>query len=266
MNSISVAKNLIHLESRHARQGLHDCAHCLSRSLCFATALDTDEISELDAQITNLRPTQRKQSLCRAGDAFGGLYIVRSGSFKSYRLHEDGTMHITGFHLAGEIMGMGDTSTGMRNDYIEALETSSVCALSLASLEELMASSPRLMMQILAKVFAEVESEKDRMYLLGKQDADQKLASFLLSLVDRSARSGFSSNLLSLSMMRSDIANYLAMAVETISRVLRRFVEQGLLTTAYREIEILDHSALVKLAGGLSHSVAKRAPTSQIVF
>lgn len=245
---MTAKNNIIHLEKRHAGYSSNSCQDCLSRPLCFSNELDIDELPKLDGYIKHLRPTQRRQFICRAGDALDGLYIVRSGSFKSYRLYNDGSLHITGFHFAGEIMGMSDIRTGIRSDYIESLETSSICALSLAAMEQLMAASPKLMMQVLARVSSEVEREKDNNYLLRKLSVDQKMANFLLTLANRSYRSGFSKNTLRISMTRSDIANYLGMAVETVSRVLHRFSEQDLLTTACRDIEIIDHSGLVTVA------------------
>ena len=247
--------NLIRLDEAFVAPSRIDCQHCFSRPWCFGGSLDSDELSDLEEQVIHFRPTQSKEFLGRAGDTLDGIYVVRSGSFKSYRLHENGNIHIKGFHLPGEIMGMGDTRTGIRSEFLEALETSSVCALSLAGMERLMVSNSKLMMKVLTKICAEAELEKDRMCLLWKQDVEQKLANFILSLIDRSFVSGFSNNTLHLSMKRVDIANHLGMAVESISRALLRFAQQGFLKTAYRDIEILDHSALVQVAG-LSGSAA----------
>lgn len=243
----------LELESHHSVD--NTCKACLRRSLCLTKTLSDSDLLSFDRLVMHAAPVKRRQFICRAGDRFDRLFFVRTGSFKSYRVHEDGSLHVTGFYFPGDLMGLDDFNVRVHGEYIESLETSSVCELSFLALEKLVAMQPALMIFLLDKVSAEINREKEMMYLLGKLGVNQKLAIFLLTFAARSYRSGFSKNTLHLSMVRNDIANYLGMAGETISRALRRLNECGVIKVRNRNIEIIDFSALEAMAHDEADSI-----------
>lgn len=224
------------------------CSQCMRKPLCMAHTLEDNSLHAFSALVSHARPVKRKQALFRAGDRFDRLYFVRAGLFKSYRLHEDGALHVTGFHLPGEMMGLDNMNNGVHSEYLEALDTGSVCELPLAAIEKLARVDGALVMQLMRTVSAEVSREKDMMYLLGKMGAKQKLANFLIDLSDRSYTSGLHRNKIHFGMTRADIANHLGMAVETISRILQGLRDQGILTINHRDIELTHRDLLESIA------------------
>jgi CRP/FNR family transcriptional regulator len=237
--------NIIQLENYHSEEST--CQACMRRHLCLAKTLSSNDLLEFDRLVAHPEPVKRRQTICRAGDNFDRLFFVRSGTFKSYRVNENGNLHVTGFYFPGDLMGLDDLNSRIHSDYIESLETSSICELSFSALEEMFAIQPALITWLLDKVSAEINREKDMMYLLGKLDVNQKLASFLLNFAARSYRSGFSKTTLHLCMTRNDIANYLGMAGETISRALHRLHDTNVINVRNRNIEIIDFEALEAL-------------------
>lgn len=213
-----------------------------------AHTLKNDSLHAFSALVKHAQPVKRKQELFRAGDRFDRLYFVRAGLFKSYRLHEDGALHVTGFHLPGEMMGLDNMNNGIHSEYLEALDTGSVCELPLASIEDLARVDAALVIQLMRTISAEVSREKDMMYLLGKMGAEQKLANFLIDLSNRSHKSGLDRHKIHFGMTRADIANHLGMAVETISRILQGLRDQGILTINNRDIELTQRDLLESIA------------------
>ncbi len=256
---MSGADNIAAFTNTKQNSDRNVCQYCLRRALCLANSLDEEGVDELDLEIKHPSPIYRRHSAVRAGDRFDRLFIVHLGAFKSYRLYNDGVIQVSGFHLPGELMGLSGMQTGVHRDYIEALGTSSVCELPLATIEQLIAKRPALVNLLLSSISSEINNDKSMMYLLSRMNAEQKIASFLLDLSKRSYRSGFAKDCVHLSMMRGDIANYLGMAVETVSRVLKRLHDQGVLQIDYRTIYIMDRSALESLASEAGFSAVNMA-------
>ncbi len=145
-------------------------------------------------------------------------------------------------------MGLDNMNSGIHSEYLEALDTSSVCELPLASIEDLARVDAALVIQLMRTISAEVSREKDMMYLLGKMGAEQKLANFLVNLSNRSHKSGLDKNKIHFGMTRADIANHLGMAVETISRILQSLRDRGILTINNRDVELTQRDLLESIA------------------
>ena len=153
-----------------------------------------------------------------------------------------------GFHLPGELLGLGAIHVGHHPCGARALETASVCELPYHRLEELSRRIPSLQHQLLRIMSAEILHDQQLLTLLGKKGAEERLAALLISLSDRYGERGFSYQEFHLSMSRSDIANYLGLAVETVSRLFTRFQDEGLLTAQRKYIRILDLQKMRELA------------------
>lgn len=225
------------------------CGECSLRSLCLPLGLNRDEMSRLDQIIKRPRPLQREQFLYRSGDEFRSIYVVRSGSIKTFTTTKIGEQQVTGFHLPGEIVGLDGVSSDYYGCNAQALEMTSLCQVPFNRLEELSSTIPGLQHQLHRLMSKELLADQEILLQLGKMSAEERLAAFLVNLSNRSSRRGYSPYEFNISMTRTDIGNYLGLAVETISRQFTHFHEQGLLEAARKHIKIVDLDALCNIIG-----------------
>jgi CRP/FNR family transcriptional regulator len=226
------------------------CESCSLGELCLPRGLSADEIGQLDAVVTQKRPVPRGASLYRMNDPAPAVFIARSGSFKSYFTTPQGDEQIVGFHLPGELIGLDGLESGRHSCFVEALETSSVCEVPFEKLESLCSALPRLHKEMFRLMGREIGEEQRLLLLLGHKSAEERLASLLSSLADRYARRGLSAREFNLSMPRQDIANYLGLALETVSRGFAHLQESGIITVDRRHIRITDHKRLADICKG----------------
>jgi len=227
------------------------CGDCSLRSLCLPFGLENEAMSKLDEIIKRPRPLQRYQRLYHPGDEFQNIYVVRSGSIKTYTTTPNGDQQITGFHLPGEMIGLDGVSADKYSCTAEALETTSVCELPFSRLESLSSQVPGLQRQLHRLMSKELLAEQHLLLQLGKMSAESRVAAFLVSISLRLKQRGFSPQKFNLTMTRADVGNYLGMAVETVSRQFTHFQEQGVIKASRKYVQILDMNALQELAGTL---------------
>ncbi len=225
------------------------CQDCSISQLCIPLGLNSDELDELDNIIERKKPIQKGQELFKAGEGLKALYAIRSGSVKSYTISEQGDEQITGFHLAGDLIGFDAINTGNHPSFAQALETAMVCEIPYEILDDLSGKLPRLRQQIMRLMSNEINGDQQMILLLSKKTAEERLASFLHALSNRFYLRGFSAREFRLSMTRGDIGNYLGLTVETVSRLLGRFQKNRIIEVDGKYIRIVDLSALAALAG-----------------
>jgi CRP/FNR family transcriptional regulator len=207
-------------------------------------------MDSLDAIIKRGRPIQKGEHLFYQGDEFKSLYAVRTGTIKTYTLTNDGDEQITGFHLASELVGLESYDSLTHPSSAKALETTNVCEIPVDRLDELAGKMPELRRQLMRLMSKELREEQQMMLLLSKKSAEERIASFLINLAARFKRRGFSGTAYRLTMSRADIANYLGLAVETVSRVFTRFQKQNLLeaTGSAKDVVIGNFAELTAMA------------------
>lgn len=225
------------------------CQDCSISQLCIPLGLNSDELDELDNIIERKKPIQKSQELFKAGEELKALYAIRAGSVKSYTITEQGDEQITGFHLAGDLIGFDAINTGSHPSFAQALETSMVCEIPYEVLDDLSGKLPRLRQQIMRLMSNEINGDQQMILLLSKKTAEERLAAFLHGLSSRFSQRGFSAREFRLTMTRGDIGNYLGLTVETVSRLLGRFQKTNLIEVDGKYIRILDLPALAQLAG-----------------
>ncbi|WP_298722637.1 FNR family transcription factor [uncultured Oceanisphaera sp.] len=225
------------------------CQDCSISQLCIPLGLNSDELDELDNIIERKKPIQKSQELFKAGEELKALYAIRAGSIKSYTITEQGDEQITGFHLAGDLIGFDAINTGSHPSFAQALETSMVCEIPYEVLDDLSGKLPRLRQQIMRLMSNEINGDQQMILLLSKKTAEERLAAFLHGLSSRFSQRGFSAREFRLTMTRGDIGNYLGLTVETVSRLLGRFQKNNLIEVDGKYIRILDLPALAQLAG-----------------
>jgi CRP/FNR family transcriptional regulator len=215
------------------------CATCNLREVCLPSGLPTGEMQSLDEVVYTRKRVKRGEALYRAGEAFGSLYAVRSGFFKSSVVLEDGRDQVTGFHMAGEIVGMDGIGTERHTADVAALEDSDVCVIPYARLEE--AGLQRQLHRVMSR---ELVRDQGVMMLLGTMRAEERLAAFLLNLSQRFTARGYSPSEFHLRMKREEIGSYLGLSLETVSRLFSRFQADGLVAVQQKHIRILDVAGL----------------------
>jgi CRP/FNR family transcriptional regulator len=226
------------------------CAGCSMHQLCLPMGLDDAEINRLDQVIGARRRIERDERLYKMEDPFRNLYAVRFGHFKTYQINAAGEQQITGFQMAGELLGMDAISGDRHHCDAVALEDSEVCEIPFARLEELFGQVPTLLRHFHRIMSQEITREQNVMLLLGNMRAEQRFAVFLTNLSARYATRGYSSTSFGLRMSREDIGNYLGLTIESISRLLSRFKKQGLVQVDKREVILLDPARLKAMAAG----------------
>lgn len=230
------------------------CKDCNLRELCLPLGLSEHDIEQLDAAVKRRRVIRKGEMLYRAGDPLRSLYAVRRGTFKTSGIMEDGRVHVTGFFLCGEILGL-DAITGDHHPCTaEALETSDVCEIPYDGLEELGQRVPGLQHQLLKIMSREIVRDEQMLVMLGRMSAEERLASFLVSFSRRQRRLNLSETDLSLAMSRQDLGHYLGLALETVSRLFTRFQEQGLIEVIGRQVRLLNIERLDAMANASCES------------
>jgi len=216
------------------------CRECSLARLCLPMGLNGPDMDRLDTAMSRPRPLRRGEHLFRAGDPFRSVYAVRSGSIKVYTPCEDGSEQVLGFHLPGELVGMDAIEEERHVCSAKVLETTSVCAMPYDQLAELAQDIPSLQQHFIRLMSKELARDEAMLLLLAKGNAEERLATFLLSLSTRLKDRGFSDSEFNLSMSRHDIGNYLGLAVETVSRMFSRLQDEGVLTVHRKNIRIHD--------------------------
>ena len=229
---------------------LHCCSTCPLHDICLPTGLDAGEMQQLDRLIDEHRRVGRDGVLYRMNDPFTTLYAIRFGQFKTYQLTANGEERITGFHMAGEFLGMDAISRDRHQCYASALEDSEVCGIPFARLEHLFGEMPVLLRHFHRMMSSEITRDQSSMLSLGNMNAEQRFALFLLNLSSRHKARGYSPTSFGLRMSREEMGNYLGLTIESISRLMSRFKREGRINVTNREIELIDMHYLQQLGAG----------------
>jgi len=237
---------------RHSPRTLADdgdamtfCTTCAFSQACMNEGMDKASLMDLHVLVEHVGPLHAGDHIFREGDPFEAIAAVRAGTVKTYVVDRDGHEHVLGFHLPGEVIGLNAIDGETYPCNAVALDTVMLCRFSFPKIAVLASRLPGLQRQL----FRLLSRDIGRAALLaGDWSADQRMAAFLIGLSRRLAARGFSANRFALNMARTDIANYLRLAPETVSRVLRRFQQEGWLQVDRRDVELLDRKVIEELA------------------
>jgi CRP/FNR family transcriptional regulator len=223
------------------------CSNCNLRELCMPVGLSPQDLARIDDIVAKRRKVKRGETLFRNGEHFDALYAIRTGFFKTCVTAEDGRDQVTGFQMAGEIIGLDGIVGDHHTCDAVALEDAEVCVMPFDRIGELSREIAPLTHHLHRIMSREIVREHGVMLLLGTMRAEERLAAFLLNLVQRLHARGFSSSELVLRMTRQEIGSYLGLKLETVSRTFSRFAEEGLIDVHQRHVRIVDVEALRRL-------------------
>lgn len=220
------------------------CSNCNLRELCMPMGLKAEELQKIDEVVAIRRKIKRGARLYSNGEKFTSLYAIRTGFFKTCINTEDGRNQVTGFQMAGEIIGLDGIVKDHHTCDAVALEDAEVCVMPFDRIEELSREVVSLQRHVHKIMSREIVREHGVMLLLGSMRAEERLAAFLLNLVQRLHARGFSQSELLLRMTREEIGSYLGLKLETVSRTFSKFVEDGIVEVKQRHVRILSTDAL----------------------
>lgn len=224
------------------------CPDCDARSLCFTHGADIDALEQLDAAVERRIRLAAGEYLYRIGDPFKSLYAVRSGCLMNSLRDEKGREQVAGYHLPGDVVGVGGIGHETYVFDMRALEPSEVCEVPFERLEELAARVPALRGNI-SRIFGRYRNRAvDTHALRRRGSAEARVAAFLLDFTSRLEARGRESARFRLPMSRADIASFLGLSSAAVSRALAQLEQRGAATVARRAVEIGDRAALESLA------------------
>tara|TARA_R110000737_G_C14556989_1_gene481606 strand:- start:229 stop:948 length:720 start_codon:yes stop_codon:yes gene_type:complete len=230
------------------QQHIH-CQNCSISELCLPFSLNEQELESLDNIIVRKRPIHKGEQIFHDGQPMNALYAIRAGTFKTYTVNAQGEEQVTGFHLAGDVLGFDAIADVKHPSFAKALETSMVCEIPYNTLDILSTNMPKLKKQVLRMMSSEIREEQQMLTLLNHKNAEQRLATFISTLSIRYHARGLSASEFRLTMTRSDIGNYIGLTVETISRLLNRFHKSDLIQVDGKLITIVNITKLNACAG-----------------
>jgi CRP/FNR family transcriptional regulator len=220
------------------------CRECTLRELCLPLGLDGADLLQLEQLVRRRRPLKKGEYLFRHGDSLKSLFAVRRGTVKTTGLMEDGRVQVTGFYLAGELLGIDAISNDRHPCSAEAVEPTEICEIPYHDLETVAQHVPGLQHQLFRIMSREILRDEQMLMMLGRMTAEERLAACLLSL-----RLGAVDGEIRLPMSRQDLGDYLGLALETVSRLFSRFQEEGLIEVHGRQVRITNVDRLRSLGG-----------------
>jgi len=232
------------------------CEDCALFSLCFAQEVSEEERSELNRWLKRGQPVARGEHLFHEGQNIKSVRVVRSGSVKSYQLSANGDEIVSGFYLPGEIIGIDGLSGQKHNGFAVALEESRTCDIPFRDFMSMLDKSPKLNQVMLRLLSEEMAETRELLLVVGRLDARTRVALFLLSMSRRLARRRQDPDQFRLTMDRRDIANYLGLTIETVSRTLSAMQREGIIEVRGKLVSLVDRSEL-------EHQAAQAHPESR---
>ena len=228
------------------------CSNCNLRELCLPLGLSADDLAKVERLVTTRRRIRRGDALFRVGDRFESLYALRLGFLKSTMMSADGREQVTGFHMAGELVGLDGIGGQTHHCDTVALEDTEVCVIPYERIEEVSLAVPVLTSHFHKVMSREIVREHGVMLLLGSMHAEERMAAFLLNLSQRFEARGYSRTEFVLRMTRADIGSFLGLKLETVSRALSRFAQDGLIEVNQKHLKIVDQDGLRAIISGQS--------------
>ncbi len=226
----------------------NNCQHCHKTDVCFAHSLEGEELEAFNSIVKHSKKLNRGDYLYQAGDQFNSIYVIRSGSIKTFIDDEEGREQILGFSIQGDVVALDGTTSTVYPTSAQALETTYVCEIPFARYMELAAEIPALYQHLLTQMTHQIRDDEEHTLLIGTKSAEQRLATLLVNFSNRYAERGFSKTEFNLHMSRRDIGNYLSAAMETVSRLFSRLQANGLIEVHGKLVAIKDLEGLQRYA------------------
>ncbi|VAW46781.1 transcriptional regulator, Crp/Fnr family [hydrothermal vent metagenome] len=226
------------------------CRNCGLQKVCFPTGLVKSEIDRLDRVVERKPPLKKNQYLFQVGDPFTSLFAIRAGMIKLYSFTNTGEEVVHGFYLPGDVLGVDALASKQHYLNAIAIDSVSVCALPFEELTDLALQIPSLNKQIMMVMSKEVNGGRSHSEMLIKRNADQRVAQFIWNMAERYRNRGYVHEEFRLSVLHRDVALYLGLTPETVSRILAKLHAKNIVTWKKKEVKIYNEEALKNAADG----------------
>jgi CRP/FNR family transcriptional regulator len=234
------------------------CSRCSVQQLCLPAGINPLDLQGLEDIVRRLRPMARGERLYRLGDPLTSVYVASDGAFKTVSISEEGEEQVVDFHLAGELIGLDALGTGAHRCEAVALTAANVCEVPFEQLTTIAAKLPSLQQQLLRVIGQCVGRDQDHLGMLLRRQAGERIALFLHGLSERYRNIGQSPTQFKLPMSREDIAHYLGLALETVSRGFTKLQDDDVIEVIGRRIDVRDPVELRRLAHDAEHEEPRR--------
>lgn len=234
------------------------CDRCSISALCLPGEMSDADRAALNQIVQRARPLRKGGYLFRAGERADSVFALRTGSLKTWRVTPEGEEHVTGFFLPGEVVGLESLANGVHTHSAVALDTALVCRIPLEQFEALSERVPAMRQQLVRVMSRELNEAQERLADARHTGAPATLAGFLVGLADRLGRRGLDAQRFTLPMSRGEMASYLGLTLETISRLLARFQQEGMIEVHAREVRLLDEPRMRELSRCGLHACARK--------
>ncbi|HBQ45233.1 MAG TPA: Crp/Fnr family transcriptional regulator [Thiomicrospira sp.] len=225
------------------------CGSCGLQKLCFANGLTPKDLAKLDSLVEKKTSLVKGEYLYKKGEVLQSFFAVKSGMVKVYSISENREENIHGFYQTGDILGLDALAYNEHPFSAVALDDSSVCEIPFEELTSLAGNVPNLNGQLLHLMSQEIVNSRRHSSLLTQKTAEQKIAYFILFKALKLKSRGYLHTQFRLSILHKDVANYLSLTPETISRILTKFNKENIVSWQKKEVNIFDESKLGELAG-----------------
>ncbi len=228
------------------------CSNCNLHDLCLPHGVHADDLEKLELAVKGSTPIEKGKHIFRTEDHFESFYTIRTGSVKVYVINESGEEQIIGFYFPGEIIGFDGIEHHKHVSSAVALETTTFCSLPYDKINEICLQIPDLQNQMFRLMSREISNDNQWSSTINKRSAEERIASFLISLSSRFKKLGYSAKEYNLPMSRQEIGNYLGLTIETVSRLFSKFQRNGLVRINRKAIRLEDLPAIHAICEGFS--------------
>lgn len=225
------------------------CASCGLKNICFASGLSDLDVSLLDKLVDRNPSIYKGEFLYKRGDNLKSFFAIKGGSIKVYSFDADNNEVIHGFYLAGDVLGLDALAFDTHPFYAVALDVTNVCEIPYDQLTSLSKRVPNLNAQLLNLMSQEIVNSRRHSSLLTHKTAEQKVAFFIRSMSLKYKARGYLHTQFRLNVLHKDVANYLNLTPETVSRILTKCNKNDIVRWTKKEVTIFDEEALELLAG-----------------
>ena len=224
------------------------CSTCVLAHFCLPAGIATEDVPKVDVMVKDRMHLKKGEYLYRQGEEFSSIFSVRFGSIMTEYFLANGRHQVMGFHLPGEVFGLDGIGDRFYQSDAITLEESEVCTIPFAGFQTLASQIPALQSQFNRILSRELTQDRRHLLNLGSLHAIERLAGFVINLSLRLAVRGHEDRQFILPMSRAEIASYLGVKIETISRTFTRFSDAGLIRIQQRHITLVDMGGLYEIA------------------
>lgn len=216
------------------------CSECGLHKICISKGLNGGELKALDEIISSNLKYHAHVHPFQQGDPFHGLYVIKSGSTKSFIISADGNEQIVGFQFPGDVLGLDAFENRLHTSSALFLENSVVCHMPYDRFNVLCDKIPTLHHRLQSLSSCEITHDHELLMTISQKTARQRIAFFLMEIVRRLHLTWQTEITVNLPMQRNEIGNYLGLTQETVSRIFTKFEREGIISVSGKTVRIID--------------------------